>query len=57
MKKGFDDMQYFIEKTNQNINNVNMYLKDDIENIRNELNQNVHNIYSDIINLSNKIDT
>ena len=28
MKKGFDDMQYFIEKTNQNINNVNKYLKD-----------------------------
>ena len=50
-------MQYFIEKTNQSINNVNMYLKDDIENIRNELNQNVHNIYSDIINLYNKIDT
>ena len=45
MKKGFDDMQYFIVKTNQNINNVNMYLKDDIENIRNELNQNVHNIF------------
>lgn len=57
MKKCFDDMQYFIEKTNQNINNVNKYLKDDIDNIRNELNQNVHNIYSDIINLYNKIDT
>ena len=53
MKKGFDDMQYFIEKTNQNINNVNIYLKDDIDNIR-ELNQNMHNIYSDIKTLYKK---
>ena len=49
-------MQHQIDNTNKNINLVHQDLKNDIKDVRNEMNQNVHYIYSDIKSLNNKID-
>ena len=56
MNKGFKNVQHQIDNTNKNLYLVHKEAKEDIKDLRNEMNQNIHYIKSDIKDLNNKID-